>query len=91
MQATWGALDCTNSRTTRKAITLPAKQDEWVKARIADGDYTNDSEYIRDLIRRDQDRDRLRRLLLEGATSAAGPVADDAYFEALRNGGRADA
>ena len=40
--------------TVRKTITLTDKQDEWVKARIADGDYTNDSEYFRDLIRRDQ-------------------------------------
>lgn len=41
--------------TTRKTITLTAQQDAWVKARIAQGDYTNDSEYIRDLIRRDQE------------------------------------
>jgi antitoxin ParD1/3/4 len=40
--------------TTRKTITLSAKQDAWVKARIESGDYTNDSEYFRDMIRRDQ-------------------------------------
>jgi len=37
--------------TTRKTITLTDQQDEWIKARIASGDFTNDSEYIRDLIR----------------------------------------
>ena len=40
--------------TTRKTITLTDQQDAWVKARIVSGDYTNDSEYFRDLIRHDQ-------------------------------------
>ena len=35
--------------------------------------------------RRDQDRERLRGLLLEGAGSDPGPVADDEYFEGLRS------
>jgi len=43
--------------TVRKTITLTDKQDQWVKARIASGDYTNDSEYFRALVRRDQERD----------------------------------
>lgn len=42
--------------TTRKTITLSDQQDAWVKVRIASGDYTNDSEYFRDLIRRDQEQ-----------------------------------
>lgn len=43
-------------QTTRKTITLSQQQDAWVKGRIRCGDYTNDSEYIRDLIRRDQEQ-----------------------------------
>lgn len=43
--------------TVRKTITLTDKQDQWVKARIASGDYTNDSEYFRALVRRDQEQD----------------------------------
>jgi len=42
--------------TVRKTITLTDKQDEWVKSQIANGDYTNESEYFRDLIRREQDK-----------------------------------
>ena len=42
--------------TKRKTITLSEQQDAWVKARIDSGDYTNDSEYFRDLIRRDQEQ-----------------------------------
>ena len=43
--------------TVRKTITLSDQQNRWVKAQIAAGDFTNDSEYIRDLIRRDQEQD----------------------------------
>lgn len=42
--------------TTRKTITVTDQQDKWIKAQIEGGDYTNDSEYIWELIRRDQAR-----------------------------------
>jgi len=42
--------------TIRKTITLTEKQDEWVKTQIDNGDYTNDSEYFRDLVRRHQEQ-----------------------------------
>ncbi len=48
----------------RKTITIPDAMDEWVKAQIASGRYGNDSEYFRDLIRRDQDRRRAEQELL---------------------------
>lgn len=59
--------------TTRKTITLTDKQDEWIKAQIAAGDYTNDSECFRDLIRRDQERNgkfrALKQAIQEGLDS----------------------
>lgn len=59
--------------TIRKTITLTNTQGNWVKSRIARGDFTNDSEYFRDLIRRDQERsaelEQLRAALLEGEMS----------------------
>ncbi len=42
--------------TIRKTITLTDKQNEWIKTQITSGDFTNDSEYIRDLVRRDQEQ-----------------------------------
>ena len=42
--------------TVRKTITLTDLQNQWIKAQIAAGHFTNDSEYIRDLIRRDRER-----------------------------------
>ena len=49
--------------TVRKTITLTPQQDQWIKARIAAGGFTNDSEYIRDLIRRDQEQNAKYRAL----------------------------
>lgn len=59
--------------TIRKTITLTDKQDDWIKAQITAGHYTNDSEYIRDLIRREQERnaeiEAVRAALIEGENS----------------------
>ena len=59
--------------TVRKTITLTDQQDNWVKAQIMAGHYTNDSEYIRDLIRREQERsaeiEATRAALIERETS----------------------
>jgi antitoxin ParD1/3/4 len=59
--------------TTRKTITLTEQQDQWIKAQIAAGDYTNDSEYIRDLVRRDQEQNAkfkaLKQAIQEGLDS----------------------
>lgn len=39
--------------TVRKSITFTNQQDSWIKIRVKNGDFTNDSEYIRDLVRKD--------------------------------------
>ncbi|GGX72243.1 type II toxin-antitoxin system ParD family antitoxin [Saccharospirillum salsuginis] len=55
--------------TIRKTITLTQQQDEWIKSKIVAGQFTNDSEYIRDLVRRDQERNNdieaIRAALIE--------------------------
>ncbi len=48
--------------TTRKTITVTEQQDQWIKSQIERGKFTNDSEYIRDLIRRDQDSAKFQTL-----------------------------
>ncbi len=70
--------------TVRKTITLTDKQDDWIKAQIANGDYTNDSEYFRDLIRRDQDKFRaLRAAIEEGiASGISNRTLDEIWAEA---------
>ena len=57
----------------RKTITIPDAMEDWIKAQVKSGRYGNDSEYFRDLIRRDQDRRlaerSLRDLINEGLNS----------------------
>ena len=37
-------------------VSLPEKMKDWVEAQTESGRYANTSDYVRDLIRRDQDR-----------------------------------
>lgn len=59
--------------TVRKSITFTDQQDNWIKLRVQNGDFTNDSEYIRDLVRRDQQQNmklmELKNAIDEGLQS----------------------
>ncbi len=71
--------------TVRKTITLTDKQDNWVKLQIDAGRFTNDSECIRDLIRREQERsaeiEAIRNALIEGENSGEPQPFDAAAFK----------
>jgi antitoxin ParD1/3/4 len=69
---------------TTMNISLPEAQKEFVEKQVAEQSYTTSSEYVRDLIRREQERLHLRGLVLEGAASPVSTVADKAYFDKLR-------
>ena len=71
-------------------VSLPAELKSFVDERVGDGGFGSTSEYVRELIRRDLDREQLRRALLEGAASPPGPIADDEYFTSLRARFRTD-
>jgi antitoxin ParD1/3/4 len=66
-------------------VSLPDSLKSFVDEQVARRGYATGSEYVRELIRIDQDRQRLRGLLLEGAESPATVAADDAYFNGLRD------
>lgn len=57
----------------RKSITFTEEQDKWIKFQILKGDFTNDSEYIRDLVRKDQARSNktleLKKAIEDGLNS----------------------
>ena len=59
--------------TIRKTITLTDTQNDWIKAQIESGAYTNDSEVFRDLIRKAQreaeEIEAIRAALIEGENS----------------------
>ena len=69
----------------RKTVTLTRQQDDWIAAMVDAGHYTNDSEAIRDLIRREQERrfeiETLRQALIEGEQSGAPERFDFAAFK----------
>lgn len=66
-------------------ISLPDTLKSFVDEQVNQGSYGTSSEYVRELIRKDQDRLHLRGLLLAGAASAPAALADLAYFEVLRD------
>lgn len=51
-------------------VSLPDPMREWVEEQVRSGDYSNASDYFRDLIRRDRERrDWLVHALIEGEAS----------------------
>lgn len=75
--------------TVRKTITLSASQDAWIKSRIAGGAFTNDSEYIRDLVKRDQSQEdrlaTLRAAIAEGLDSGISDQSLDDIWSAAED------
>ena len=71
--------------TKRKTITITENQDNWIKSQITAGGFTNDSEYIRDLIRRDQtsqaDIEVIRAALIENEESGEPQLFDITKFK----------
>ena len=70
---------------TTMSISLPDALKSFVDDQVASRGYGTSGEYVRELIRKDQDRQRLRGLLLQGALSAPKSAADRAYFDRLRD------
>lgn len=65
-------------------ISLPESLKVFVDEQVNERGYSTSSEYVRELIRKDQDRLQLRSLLLTGAASAPAEPVSLAYFEGLR-------
>lgn len=65
-------------------VSLPDPMKSWVEARARDGRYSNVSDYVRDLIRREQMRQEavaeLQVLVDEGVASGAPREFDMARF-----------
>ena len=66
-------------------ISLPDSLRSFVEDQVGARGYGSASEYVRELIRRERDRQNLRDLLLEGAASPRAGMADAAYFDRLRH------
>lgn len=69
-------------------ISLPDKMKQWVEEQTADGRYANASDYVRDLVRKDQERTRaIARLQAEvdrGRASGISDMSVDEIFAGAR-------
>ncbi len=67
-------------------VSLPASMKEWVEAQTEAGRYANASDYVRDLIRRDQERNdkiaAMQRFVDDGLKSGVGTRSGEALFAA---------
>ena len=69
-------------------VSLPDQMKAWVEAQTRSGRYSNASDYIRDLIRRDQGRAakiaEMQRLVTEGLESGVGERSMDEILKLAR-------
>ncbi|PDT09369.1 MULTISPECIES: type II toxin-antitoxin system ParD family antitoxin [unclassified Rhizobium] len=69
-------------------VSLPDPMKDWVEAQTKTGRYANASDYVRDLIRKDQERNdkiaAMQRFVDEGLKGGVGSRSKDELFEAAR-------
>lgn len=65
-------------------VSLPDPMKDWVEAQTRTGRYANASDYVRDLIRRDQERNdkiaAMQRFVDDGLNSGDGHRSKDELF-----------
>ena len=71
-------------------VSIPDKLKGWAESRVAEGRYSSTSDYVRDLVRRDQEREEKLRALQaaidEGRASGVSERDPFEYLEELRVG-----
>ena len=69
-------------------VSLPDKMKQWVEDQVQTGRYGNASDYVRDLVRRDQERAEKKaefeRLVKEGIDSGVSPLSPEEIFANAR-------
>nr|WP_314257757.1 type II toxin-antitoxin system ParD family antitoxin [uncultured Devosia sp.] len=70
-------------------VSLPDRMKQWIEDQVATGRYGNSSDYVRDLVRRDQERAakkaEFERLVQEGRDSGISPLTmEEIFAEAKR-------
>jgi antitoxin ParD1/3/4 len=70
-------------------ISLPDDLKAFVDAQVAEHSYGSSSEYLRELIRKQRDVEKLRGLLFEGFDSGPATPMEPDFFDAMRARARA--
>ena len=75
-------------RTIPKTITVTEKNEAWIQSRLESGDFGNASEYIRSLIRQDEEREKqveaIRIALIQGENSGISKRTPEEIIEAVK-------
>ena len=66
---------------TRKTISLPDEMADWIETRLSSGQYNNESEYFRDLVRQDRDDQEKLAFLRAALDESDRQIARGAYAE----------
>lgn len=73
-------------------VSLPDAMKDWVEGRAQTGRYSNASDYVRDLIRRDQERQAkiaaMQKLVDEAIESGESELSVEEIFDSVRRRGR---
>ena len=76
-------------KTLRKTITVTRQQNEWINAQVESGNFRNYSEYIRDLVLRDQaqllENETICSELIKGEKSGKPVAFDGEHFKQTMN------
>ena len=65
-------------------ISLPDELKQFIDAQVSAQGYGSSSEYLRELIRKQRDVEKLRSMLLEGANSGPGELVTADTFRQMR-------
>lgn len=69
-------------------VSLPDQMKEWVEEQVKTGRYGNSSDYVRDLVRKDQERaeavEEFDRLIQEGLNSGISELTTEEIFAQAR-------
>lgn len=65
-------------------ISIPELLRVHVEQKVKKGLYSTHSEYVKELIRKDLEREQLRDLIMEGINSPTGSAIDENYFSSLK-------
>lgn len=72
----------------RKTISLPDEMGDYIAGRLQSGQYGNDSEYFRDLVRRDRERQEaiaaIQEMIDDSLASGVSPRTFDEIAEEAR-------
>ena len=70
-------------------VSIPDKLKGWAESRVAEGRYSSTSDYVRDLVRRDQEREeKLQRLRAAIDEGLASPETDSTIESIIAEGRR---